>query len=93
MSLKLLLSAAALLVASGAVIAVVAAGGDTDDPGTIVVAVETEPPGSAGTFAVTGVPSCAYTDEGPAEPCIPAGGTLVVTDLEPGTYTTTMVDP
>lgn len=75
--------------------------------GTIVVAVETEPTGSGGSFAFTGVPTCDYLDadgepfepgtEGKVaegvEPCVPAGGTLATPNLEPGTYTTTQVDP
>jgi hypothetical protein len=52
-------------------------------PGTIVITSETEPPGQAGAFQVTGVPSGTVS----------TGGTLVVADLPAGTYTTTQVDP
>jgi hypothetical protein len=45
--------------------------------------VETEPAGQSGSFWFTGVPSGTIT----------ASSTLVVADLEPGTYTTTQVDP
>jgi hypothetical protein len=51
--------------------------------GTIIVTVSTEPANLGGSFTFTGVPTGT----------IPNGGTLVVSDLEPGTYTTTQVDP
>ena len=51
--------------------------------GTAIIRVETEPAGQAGTFQFTGVPTGTLTVE----------STLVVSDLEPGTYTTTQVDP
>jgi len=51
--------------------------------GTIVIAVETEPAGEPGTFQFTGVPSGTVSVD----------TTLVVTDLAPGTCTTTRVDP
>ncbi len=51
--------------------------------GTIVLASQTIPDGSAGTFQFTGVPSGT----------VPSGGTLVVSNLEPGTYTSTEVNP
>jgi hypothetical protein len=51
--------------------------------GTLVVAVETDPEDAAGTFQFTGVPSGTVS----------AGGTLVVANLTPGTYTSTEVDP
>jgi len=61
------------------------AGDPGGDPsaGTVIIAVETEPAGQAGTFRFTGVPSGTLS----------ADTTLVVTDLAPGTYTTTQVDP
>lgn len=61
----------------------VAAPEDGAETGTIIVNMETDPAGQAGTFAVTGVPSGTLTTD----------GTLVVGDLQPGTYTTTQVDP
>jgi peptidyl-tRNA hydrolase len=51
--------------------------------GTLIVAAEVDSAESSGTFQYTGVPSGT----------ISAGGTLIVTDLEPGTYTATEVDP
>jgi len=51
--------------------------------GTIIIDVRTEPADQAGTFSYTGVPSGTISTD----------NTLVVTDLEPGTYTTTQVDP
>jgi len=51
--------------------------------GTIVVTAEVTPESATGSFRYTGVPSGT----------IEAGGTLVVADLSPGTYTTTEVDP
>ena len=65
------------------------AGDPVGDPGgeastgTVIIAVETDPAGQAGTFQFTGVPSGTVSVD----------ATLVVTDLEPGTYTTTQVDP
>ena len=65
-------------------------GGDTEEStesaaagGTLIVRSETVPVGQAGSFQFTGVPSGTVT----------SGATLVVADLEPGTYTTTEVDP
>lgn len=67
-----------------------ASGGDDQEnasasaeTGTIIINVETVPAGQAGSFTVTGVPSGTLTTE----------GTLVVSDLAPGTYTTTEIDP
>jgi hypothetical protein len=57
-------------------------GGDAST-GTIIIAVETEPAGQPGSFLFTGVPSGTVSTD----------STLVVTDLEPGTYTTTEADP
>ena len=54
-----------------------------DETGTLVISAVTVPAGQAGSFTVTGVPSGTITTE----------GTLVVTDLAPGTYTTTHIDP
>ncbi|MEJ2734923.1 MAG: hypothetical protein P8189_15375, partial [Anaerolineae bacterium] len=51
--------------------------------GTIVIASQTIPDGAAGTFLFTGVPSGT----------VPSGGTLVASNLEPGTYTSTEADP
>jgi len=51
--------------------------------GTIIVAQQTVPAGQAGSFTYTGVPTGTISSD----------GTLVVSDLEPGTYTTTEVDP
>lgn len=51
--------------------------------GTVIITVETEPAGQGGVFQFTGVPTGT----------ISAATTLVVTDLESGTYTTTEVDP
>jgi hypothetical protein len=51
--------------------------------GTVIITVETVPSGQAGSFQFTGVPSGT----------ISADSTLVVSDLEPGTYTTTEVNP
>ena len=50
---------------------------------TIIIDVETIPANQVGTFSYTGVPMGTVS----------ADGTLVVADLEPGTYTTTQVDP
>jgi hypothetical protein len=57
-------------------------GGDASG-GTVIITVETEPGGQAATFQFTGVPTGTVSTD----------GTLVVTDLEPGTYTTTERDP
>lgn len=51
--------------------------------GSLVVAGRTIPDGAGGSFQYTGVPSGT----------IPSNGTLVVSNLTPGTYTTTEVDP
>lgn len=51
--------------------------------GTLIVAAEVDSAESSASFQYTGVPSGTTS----------AGGMLVVTDLEPGTYTTTEVDP
>jgi hypothetical protein len=51
--------------------------------GTLVVATNTNPEGEDGVFQFTGVP----------QGTIPANGTLVVSLLQPGTYTTTQIDP
>jgi len=51
--------------------------------GTLVVTTKTNPEGEVGEFQFTGVP----------QGTIPANGTLVVSLLQPGTYTTTQVDP
>lgn len=68
---------------------------DTDPPGpaptataivqtgTIIINTETEPPDQAGAFTYTGVPSGTVSVD----------NSLIVSDLEPGTYTTTQVDP
>ena len=60
-----------------------AAGDPVAATGAIIITMETEPAGQTGSFTVTGVPSGTLS----------VGGTLVVGDLEPGTYTTTEVDP
>jgi hypothetical protein len=59
------------------------AGAETTGTGTLIIDVVTDPPVQAGTFQFTGVPTGT----------IPIESTLVVTDLEPGTYTSTQVDP
>ncbi|MDX1688094.1 MAG: hypothetical protein R3248_08950, partial [Candidatus Promineifilaceae bacterium] len=51
--------------------------------GSLVIASRTEPEAVGGSFRYTGVPSGT----------VPAGGTLVVANLQPGTYTSTQVDP
>lgn len=51
--------------------------------GTLIVTAEVDAQDAEGTFQYTGVPSGTLS----------AGGTLVVADLPPGTYTTTEVDP
>ena len=51
--------------------------------GTAIVATQVSPESAEGEFLFTGVPSGT----------IPANGTLVVTGLPPGTYTTTEADP
>lgn len=51
--------------------------------GTLIIELETVPASQAGTFQFTGVPSGTITAE----------STLVVTDLAPGTYTTTEANP
>jgi hypothetical protein len=56
---------------------------DASDVGTIIIESETIPPGQSGAFQFTGVPSGT----------VPSGGTLVVSNLEPGTYTSTEVNP
>jgi hypothetical protein len=58
-------------------------GGEDAATGTVIIAVETEPAGQAGSFTFTGVPTRTLT----------ADSTLVASDLEPGTYTTTEIDP
>ena len=57
--------------------------GDGASKGTLIITVETEPADQAGTFQFTGVPSGTVSID----------NALVVADLEPGTYTTTEVDP
>ncbi|MDX1614519.1 MAG: hypothetical protein R3300_09430 [Candidatus Promineifilaceae bacterium] len=57
--------------------------GPETNTGTIIIDQRTVPAGQAGSFTYTGVPSGT----------ISADSTLVVADLEPGTYTTTEVDP
>lgn len=62
------------------------ASGDGDpnaEAGTIIIEQETVPAGQAGSFTYTGVPTGTIASD----------STLVVSDLEPGTYTTTEVDP
>jgi hypothetical protein len=49
----------------------------------LIISVVTEPAGQAGSFTFTGVPSGTISID----------NTLVVTDLAPGTYTTTQVNP
>ena len=56
---------------------------DASDGGTIIIESRTIPPGQSGAFQFTGVPSGT----------VPSGGTLVVSNLEPGTYTSTEVNP
>ncbi len=56
---------------------------DGSSPGTVIITVETEPAAQSGAFQFTGVPSGTIT----------TSSALVVADLEPGTYTTTQVDP
>jgi len=56
---------------------------DSGAVGTAIIRVETAPAGQAGAFQFTGVPTGTVTVD----------STLVVSDLEPGTYTTTQVDP
>jgi hypothetical protein len=51
--------------------------------GSLVIAGQTVPDGTGGTFQFTGVPTGTIT----------SNGTLVVANLEPGTYTSTEVDP
>jgi hypothetical protein len=51
--------------------------------GSLVVASQTVPDGTEGTFQFTGVPTGTIT----------SNGTLVASNLTPGTYTTTEVDP
>jgi hypothetical protein len=51
--------------------------------GSVVVAAQANPDGTAGSFTFTGTPSGT----------IPTDGTLVVANLSPGTYTTTERDP
>ena len=51
--------------------------------GSLAIAGQTLPEGASGTFQFTGVPSGT----------IPANGTLVVSGLSPGTYSSTQVDP
>ena len=80
MSPKVLLLLGAL-VAAGVTIAVLVAG--DSDTGTIIFQVETEPAGQAGSFSFTGVPTGTISSD----------ATLVVADLDPGTYTSTEVDP
>jgi len=61
------------------------AGGDPQAPG-LIVKTETIPADQAGTFTFTGVGAPQGVD-------IQTGGTFVLSDLEPGTYTLTEVDP
>jgi hypothetical protein len=49
----------------------------------LIIRVATEPAGQVHSFTFTGVPTGTITTE----------STLVVADLEPGTYTTTQIDP
>jgi hypothetical protein len=59
-------------------------GGGTDSGnGRLVIEVQSDPAGQAGSLQFTGVPTGTVT----------IGGTLVVSNLEPGTYTSTEVDP
>jgi hypothetical protein len=58
-------------------------GNTTTQRGTIILQVETNPSGQTGSFTFTGVPTGTITID----------SDLVVTDLNPGTYTTTQVDP
>jgi hypothetical protein len=86
--LFLLLSALSLLVLAGCSLLEQSTAAPTPDVpapegGTLVIAVLTTPANQAGSFQFTGVPTGT----------IPSGGTLVVADLEPGTYTSTQVDP
>jgi hypothetical protein len=53
------------------------------ESGTIIINVLTEPADQAGSFLFTGVPSGTLTTQ----------SSLVVSDLEPGTYSTTQADP
>ena len=57
--------------------------GPVSDTGTIIIRQQTVPAEQAGSFQYTGVPTGT----------ISADSTLVVSNLEPGTYTTTEVDP
>ena len=60
------------------------AGGDAvPDGGTIIIEQRTVPAGQAGSFTYTGVPTGTVSGD----------STLVVADLDPGTYTTTEIDP
>ena len=81
----LVVSLPLLFLAAGC--SLVAGNGDAPtavpDPGAIIITVDTEPAGQAGSFTFTGVPSGTLTSD----------STLVVADLAPGTYTTTQVDP
>jgi hypothetical protein len=56
---------------------------ETDENGTVIISAVTVPAGQAGSFTYTGVPSGTLSTD----------STLVVTDLAPGTYTTTQVNP
>jgi len=57
--------------------------GEEPAVGTLIIEVETRPEGRAGAFTFTGVPTGTVTIE----------TSLVVSDLAPGTYTSTQVDP
>lgn len=55
----------------------------SDNLGTIIIEVETVPVGQEAEFLFTGVPSGS----------VATGESLVVSEIEPGTYTTAQVDP
>lgn len=59
------------------------AGEGSLNSGTIIITQQTVPPGQPGTFQFTGVPSGTISSE----------AAIVLTDLEPGTYSTTERDP
>jgi len=61
------------------------AASEVDEPsgGTLIIEVETRPEGQPGTFTFTGVPTGTITID----------NALVVSDLAPGTYTSTQIDP
>ncbi len=79
----------AIFIASGCSLI---SGNDEVDPeavtpdetgGTVIIQANSEPAGQAGTFQYTGVPTGTISTD----------ATLVVSDLAPGTYTTTQRDP